>query len=322
MSEKYYTEAVAEALRQEMTRDESVVVMGLDVKPSIWGTTRGLHDDFGSERIISTPVCEGSYAMAGVGAALTGLRPVVEFLFSEYTYLAMDAIANTAGVWRYVSNNGYRVPIVFQTFAGARGHGAYSHSQSTQASFLNAPGVKMVCPSTPADAKGLLASAIRDDGPVLVYHHRKLLAAVGEVPEGEHLVPIGKGTIRRSGKDVTVASFGGMLEGCMQAADELTKRGISAEIIDLRTLVPFDRELLAESMEKTNRLVVVEDGRKRGGIGSEIAAVMTENYFDLLDAPVGRVAALNTPIAFSAPLEQAHLPGVDDILAAVEKALE
>jgi pyruvate dehydrogenase E1 component beta subunit len=322
MAEKYYTEAVAEALRQEMARDESVVIMGLDVKPSIWGTTRGLHEDFGSERIISTPVCEGSYAMAGVGAAITGLRPVVEFLFSEYTYLAMDAIANTAGVWGYVSNNGYSVPIVFQTFAGARGHGAYSHSQSTQASFLNAPGVKIVCPSTPADAKGLLASAIRDEGPVLVYHHRQLLATAGEVPEGEHLVPIGKGIIRRPGKDVTVASFGGMLDLCTEAADELEKNGISTEIIDLRTLSPFDRELSAESMEKTNRLVVVEDGRKRGGIGSEIAAVMTENYFDLLDAPVGRVAALNTPVAFSAPLEQAHLPGVDDVIAAVRKTFE
>lgn len=322
MAEKYYTEAVAEALRQEMHRDENVVVMGLDVKPSIWGTTRGLYEDFGPERIISTPVCEGSYAMAAVGAAITGLKPVVEFLFSEYTYLAMDAIANTAGVWGYVSNNGYSVPIVFQTFAGARGHGAYSHSQSTQASFLNAPGIKIVFPATPADAKGLLASAIRDPGPVLVYHHRQLLAVAGEVPAGEHLVPIGQGAIRRSGSDVTVASFGGMLVRCMEAAAELEKNGISTEIIDLRTLAPFDRELIAESMDKTNRLVVVEDGRKRGGIGSEIAAVMSENYFDLLDAPIARVAALDTPVAFSAPLEKAHLPGVGDIAAAVRKTLE
>jgi pyruvate dehydrogenase E1 component beta subunit len=322
MAEKYYTEAVAEALRQEMLRDENVVVMGLDVKPSIWGTTRGLYEDFGPERIISTPVCEGSFAMAGVGAAMTGLKPVVEFLFSEYTYLAMDAIANTAGVWGYVSNNGYSVPIVFQTFAGARGHGAYSHSQSTQASFLNAAGIKIVFPSTPADAKGLVASAIRDAGPVLVYHHRQLLAVAGEVPAGEYLVPIGKGAIRRSGSDVTVVSFGGMLVRCMEAADELEKNGISIEIIDLRTLAPFDHELIAESMDKTNRLVVVEDGRKRGGIGSEIAAVMSENYFDLLDAPIARVAALDTPIAFSAPLEKAHLPGVDDITAAVRKTLE
>jgi pyruvate dehydrogenase E1 component beta subunit len=260
--------------------------------------------------------------MAAVGAAITGLRPVVEFLFSEYTYLAMDAIANTAGVWGYVSNNGYKVPIVFQTFAGARGHGAYSHSQSTQASFLNAPGVKIVFPSTPADAKGLLASAIRDEGPVLVYHHRLLLATTGEVPAGEHLVPIGKGIVRRPGKDVTVASFGAMLGCCEEAADALEKDGISSEIIDLRTLSPFDRELIAESMGKTGRLVVVEDGRKRGGIGSEIAAVMTEDYFDLLDAPIGRVAALNTPIAFSAPLEKAHLPGVDDSVAAIRKTLE
>jgi pyruvate dehydrogenase E1 component beta subunit len=260
--------------------------------------------------------------MAGVGAALTGLRPVVEFLFSEYTYLAMDAIANTAGVWGYVSNNGYRVPIVFQTFAGARGHGAYSHSQSTQASFLNAPGIKIVCPSTPADAKGLLASAIRDEGPVLVYHHRQLLATTGEVPAGDHLVPIGKGAVRRSGSDVTVVSFGGMLVRCLEAADELEKAGISTEIIDLRTISPFDRELIAESMGKTGRLVVVEDGRKRGGIGSEVAAEMSEHYLDLLDAPIIRVAALNTPVAFSAPLETAQFPDVTTIMAAIRKTLE
>lgn len=260
--------------------------------------------------------------MAGVGAALTGLRPVVEFLFSEYTYLAMDAIANTAGVWGYVSNNGYKVPIVFQTFAGARGHGAYSHSQSTQASFLNAPGIKIVFPSTPADAKGLLTSAIRDEGPVLVYHHRQLLATTGEVPEGEHLIPIGRGIVRRSGSDVTVVSFGGMLPRCLEAAGELEQDGISTEVIDLRTITPFDRALIAESMDKTNRLVVVEDGRKRGGIGSEIAAVMSENYFDLLDAPIVRVAALNTPVAFSAPLETAQFPGVGTIIAAIRKTLE
>jgi pyruvate dehydrogenase E1 component beta subunit len=322
MAEKYYTEAVADALRQEMMRDESVVVMGLDVKPSIWGTTRGLYDEFGPQRIIGTPVCEGSYAMAGVGAALTGLRPVVEFLFSEYTYLAMDAITNAAGVWEYVSNGGYKVPIVFQAYSGARGHGAYSHSQSTQASFLNAPGVKIVIPSTPADAKGLLTSAIRDDGPVLVYHHRHVLPATGEVPEGEHLVPIGKGAVRRTGGDATVLSFGGMLFRCLEAADELEKDGIGVEVIDLRTIVPFDRELVAQSLEKTSHLVVVEDGRKRGGVGSEIAAVISENHFDFLDAPVIRVAALDMPVPFSEPLETVHFPGVDTIVSAIRKSLE
>ncbi|MCG2776750.1 MAG: alpha-ketoacid dehydrogenase subunit beta [Desulfobacterales bacterium] len=322
MAEKYYTEAVVEALRQELVRDESVVVMGLDVKPSIWGTTRGLHGEFGPQRIISTPVCEGSYTMAGVGAAMTGLRPVVELLFSEYAYLAMEAIVNVAGMWEYVSNGGFKIPLVVQTFAGPRGYGAYAHSQSTQASFLNAPGVKLVIPSSPADAKGLLTSAIRDDGPVLIFHSRQLLTLTDEVPDGEYLVPIGKGAVRRAGGDATVASFGAMLYRCLEAADKLEKEGISAEVIDLRTIIPLDEELLARSLEKTNRLVVVEDGRKRGGIGSEIAAVVSEKYFDLLDAPIMRVAALNTAVPFSAPLEKAHFPGVESIVSAVKKALE
>ncbi len=322
MAEKYYTEAITDALRQEMTRDENVVVMGVDVKASIWGTTRGLFDEFGSNRIIGTPVCEGSYTMAGVGAAMTGLRPVMELLFAEYIYLAMESITNAAGMWGYVSNNGYKVPVVFQTFCGPRGHGAYSHSQLTQAAVLNSPGVKIITPSSPADAKGLLTSAIRDDGPVVIFHHRHVMSMIEEVPDGEHLVPIGKAAVRRPGNDVTIISFGGMLYRCFEAADELEKEGISAEVIDLRTIVPLDHELIAQSIEKTNRLLIVEDGRKRGGIGSEIAAVVSEIYFDLLDAPIIRVAALDTPVPFSEPLEKAHFPGVETIIASVKKTLE
>jgi len=322
MTEKYYTEAVIDALRLEMMEDDDVVVMGLDVKPSIWGTTRGLYEEFGPNRIIGTPVCEGSFVMAGVGAALTGLKPVVELLFSEYIYLAMNPIANVAGVWPHVSNGGFKVPMVIQSFIGANGFGAHSHSQSTQASLLNAQGIKVVIPSSPADAKGLLSSAIRDEGPVVIFHHRQLLPMTGEVPEGEHSVPIGKGSVMRKGDDVTIVSFGAMLYRCLEAADILEKDGINIEIIDLRTIIPFDQELIAQSLEKTNRLVIVEDGRKRGGIGSEIAAVFTEDYFDLLDAPIMRVAALNAPIPYSEPLEKACLPGVDKIITTVKKTLE
>lgn len=322
MTEKYYTEALVDALRYEMKRDESVVVLGLDVKASIWGTTRGLYDEFGAQRIIGTPVCEGSYTMAGVGAAMTGLRPVVELLFSEYGYLAMETISNVAGMWGYVSNGGYQVPLVIQTFAGPRGYGAYAHSQSTQASFLNAPDIKILIPSSPSDAKGLFTSAIRDDGPVLIFHHRQLLPMTEEVPDGEHVVPIGKGAVRRKGDDATVVSFGGMLYRCLEAADELEKEGIGLEVIDLRTIVPFDQELVAESLEKTNRLIIAEDGRKRGGIGSEIAAVISEKYFDLLDAPIIRVAALDTAVPFSQPLEKAHFPDVETIISAVKTTLE
>jgi pyruvate/2-oxoglutarate/acetoin dehydrogenase E1 component len=318
MAEKYYTQAVCESLQQEMQRDENVVLMGIDVQESIWGTSRGLYDEFGHQRIMNMPVCEGSFTMAGIGAAMTGLRPVVELMFSEYIYLAMEAIANVAGQWGYVSNGGFHVPLVVQVFSGPRGHGAYAHSQSTQASILNAPGIKIVIPSTPADAKGLMTSAIRDDGPVLVFHHRQLLAMTAEVPEGEHVVPIGKATVRRSGSDVTLVSFGAMIYHCIEAAEVLEKDGISAEVIDLRTIVPLDDKTIAESLKKTNRLVVVEDGRKRGGVGSEIAAVVAEKYMDFLDGPIMRVAALDTPVPFSAPLEKAHFPGLNSIVSAVQ----
>ncbi|MGD9123926.1 MAG: alpha-ketoacid dehydrogenase subunit beta [Desulfarculaceae bacterium] len=316
MSEMTYADAVAEAIRLEMRRDENVIVMGLDVKQAIFGTTRGLHAEFGSQRIIDTPVCESSFTMAGVGAAMTGLRPVLETLFAEYMYLAMDPISNMAASWPYVSNQGFKVPMVVQTFCGARGHGAYSHSQSTQAAFLNTPGIKIVLPSSPADAKGLMATAIRDDSPVLFFHHRQLLAMKGEVPEGEHSLPIGQALTMRPGDDVTLVTFGAYVHRCLEAADTLSGRGIEAEVIDLRTLVPLDEAAIAASIEKTSRLVIVEDGRKRGGVGSEVAAVAAEKYIDLLDAPILRVAALDTPVPFSGPLEQAHLPGTEDIVTA------
>jgi len=315
MPEKTYAEAVVEAVRGEMERDENVVVMGLDVKPSIFGTTRGLFAEFGPNRIIDTPVCETSFVMAGVGAAMTGLRPVVETLFGEYMYLAMDSISNMAASWPYISNNEFKVPMVVQTFCGARGHGAYSHSQSTQAAFLNTPGIKMVCPSNPSDAKGLMTAAIEDDSPVLFFHHRNLLAMKGEVPDGRLAHPIGRAGVVRPGEDITMVSFGSYLHRCLEAADLLDGEGIQAEVIDLKTLVPFDEALVAASVEKTTRLMIVEDGRKRGGIGSEIAACIAENHIDVLDGPIVRVAALDTPVPFSAPLEKAHLPQTETIVA-------
>ncbi len=321
MSVKTYAQAVVEAINGEMERDESVVVMGLDVKQAIFGTTRGLYDKFGPRRIIDTPVCEASFVMAAVGAAMTGLRPVVETLFGEYMYLAMDSISNMAASWPYVSGGGYKVPLVVQTFCGARGHGAYSHSQSTQAAFLNTPGIKMVLPSNPADAKGLMTAAIRDETPVLFFHHRTLLGEKGEVPEGEHHLPLGPAALLREGDDLTLVSFGAYVHRCLAAAEELAEEGVSVEVIDLRTLIPLDEETLAASVAKTSRLIIVEDGRKRGGIGSEVAAVMAENHLDLLDAPILRVAATDTPVPFSAPLEAVHLPGHDDILNAVRAIL-
>jgi pyruvate dehydrogenase E1 component beta subunit len=321
MPEKTYAEAVVEALRDEMQHDEDVVIMGVDVRASIFGTTRGLVQEFGPNRVIDTPVCEGSFAMAGVGAAMTGLKPVVEIMFAEFTYLAMDAISNMAASWRYVSNAGYKVPMVIQVPCGPRGHGAYGHSQSPQASFLNPPGLKMAFPSTPADVKGLLTAALRDEGPVFVFHHRQLLAMRGEVPEGDHMVPLGKATIRREGNDVTVISCGAMIYKCLEAAEVLQKEGIGLEVIDLRSIFPLDEDLIAQSIGKTNRLVTVEDGRKQGGIGSEIAAMVAESHIEFLDAPILRVAALDTPVPYARTLEEAHFPNIESIISAVRTTL-
>jgi pyruvate/2-oxoglutarate/acetoin dehydrogenase E1 component len=322
MAKMNYTQAVVDAIRQEMRRDADVVVLGVDVRASIFGTTRGLVEEFGRERVIDTPVCEGSFTMAAVGMAMSGLRPVVEIMFSEFMYLPMDAIGNMAASWPYISNGGYRVPLVVQNPCGPRGSGAYSHSQTSQASFLNPPGLKIVLPSTPCDAKGLMQAAIRDNGPVLIYHHRQLFANTEDVPEGDHVLPIGKAAIRRQGGDVTLISFGGMLYKCLQAAEVLAREEIQAEVIDLRTIVPLDEETLVGSLLKTNHLVVVEDGRKRGGIGSEVAAVVAEKYIDLLDGPILRVAATDTPVPYARTLEQAHFPDLDRIVGAAKKTLE
>ncbi len=315
MREITFSEAVVEAYQQEMRRDEDVVVMGIDVKASLWGTTKGLFEEFGPRRVINTPVCEGSFTMAGIGAALTGLRPVVQISFADFMYLAMDSVVNTAAPWHYVSGGKYKVPLVIEAYSGARGHGMFSHSQSPQASFLNSPGLKMVIPATPADAKGLMAAAIRDDGPVIFFSHRLLLATKGDVPQGEHVVPIGRAEVRRRGDDVTIVSYGAYLHHCLDAADVLAREGVKAEIIDLKTLVPFDEELVAASVKKTTRLMIVEDGRKRGGIGSEVAACIAENHIDVLDGPILRIAALDTPVPFSTPLEKAHLPQTEKIVA-------
>jgi len=316
MREMTFAEAVVEAYRQEMRRDEDVVVMGIDVKASLWGTTKGLHDEFGPRRIINTPVCESSFTMVGIGAALTGLRPVIQISFADFMYLAMDPLVNTAAPWHYVSGGRYKVPLVVEAYSGARGHAMFSHSQSPQASFLNTPGLKMVIPATPADAKGLMAAAIRDDGPVIYFSHRRLLAQKGPVPEGEHLLPLGRAEIRREGRDLTMVAYGAVVHQCLEAAEALAGLGLSAEVIDLRTLVPWDEAAVVKSVAKTSRLLIVEDGRKRGGVGSEVAAVVAEKHIDLLDGPIVRVAALDTPVPFASTLEAAHLPGTEAIIRA------
>jgi len=316
-----FIEAVREGYRQAMKRDERVIILGEDVKASIFGTTKFLWEEFGDKRIIDTPISESAFVGAAIGAAMTGMRPVAEIMFSEYLYLAMDQIATQAASWHYITGGQLSIPLVVEVLYGTRGSGAYSHSQSLEASFLNPPGLKIVCPSTPHDAKGLLKSAIDDDNPVLFFEHRKILAMKGEVPVEEYSIPIGKASIWREGKDVTILGTSWTTHQSMKAAGALEKEGIRAEVIDLRTLKPLDRETIFNSVRKTGRLVIAEEGRKCGGYGAEISATVAEECIDCLDGPIKRVAAIDTPVPFSPPLEERYLPNETKIVDAVKSIL-
>jgi pyruvate dehydrogenase E1 component beta subunit len=316
-----FIEAVREGFRQAMMRDKRVIILGEDVKVSIFGTTKFLWDEFGDKRIIDTPICESAFVGAAIGAAMAGMRPVVEIMFSEYLYLAMDQIATQAASWHYITGGQVKVPLVVEVLYGTRGSGAYSHSQSLEASFLNPPGLKIVCPSTPYDAKGLLKSAIEDDSPVLFFEHRKILAMKGEVPEEEYSIPIGEANVWRQGKDVTILGTSWTTHQSMKAAQILENDGVQAEVIDLRTLKPLDKKTIVNSIKKTGRLVIVEEGRKMGGYGAEIAATVAEECIDCLDAPIRRVASIDTPVPFSPPLEERYLPNELKIAEAVKSIL-
>lgn len=316
-----FIEAVREGYRQAMMRDERIIILGEDVKASIFGTTKFLWDEFGDKRVIDTPICESAFVGAAIGAAMTGMRPVAEIMFSEYLYLAMDQIASQAASWHYITGGQVRIPLVVEVLYGGRGSGGYSHSQSLEASFLNPPGLKVVCPSTPHDAKGLLKAALDDDNPVLFFEHRRILAMKGEVPEDEYTIPLGKASVWREGGDVTVLGTSWSTHLSMMAAAILEKENISAEVIDLRSLKPLDKEAIFSSVQKTGRLVIVEEGRKSGGYGAEIAALVAEECMDFLDAPIRRVAAIDTPVPFSPPLEQVYLPNEAKIVTAVKSIL-
>ena len=316
-----FIRAVREALREEMRRDERVFIMGEDVRASIFGTTLGLVDEFGPQRVLNTPICESAFVGAAVGAAMTGMRPVVQIMFGDFNYLAMEMTANQAGQWHYISDGALKVPMVIETPSGARGGAGYGHSQSLEAAFILPPGLQVAVPSTPYDAKGLLKSAIRDDNPVLFFEHRRLLTMRGEVPEEEYTIPLGSAEIKREGCDVTVVAVSWMVHKALRAAEELSQQGIEIEIIDPRTLVPLDQETIFNSLAKTYRLVVVEEGRRRGGFGAELAAIAVEEWFDYLDAPVERLGALSTPLPYSPVLEAACIPNESDIVRAVKRAV-
>jgi len=317
-------EAISQALREEMYRDERVFIMGEEIGK--WGgtyaVTRGFLDEFGERRVKDTPIAEGVIVGAATGAAVAGLRPVAEIMTINFLFLAMDALVNHAAKLHYMFNGQMKVPLVVRTVGGGGRQLGATHSQTPDAIFAHFPGLKVVAPATAADSKGLLKAAIRDDDPVLFIEHSTLYQTKGEVPDDEDfLVPIGVSDVKRTGKDVTIVSYSKGLQLSLEAADKLEKEGIDAEVIDLRTLRPLDTRPVVESVKKTNRMVVVEEGWRAYGVVAEVASRVTELAFDYLDAPVRRVAQAEVPLPYNRRLEQMALPQVPDIINAVKDVM-
>ncbi|NMC54786.1 MAG: alpha-ketoacid dehydrogenase subunit beta [Chloroflexi bacterium] len=316
-------EAISQALWEEMERDPKVFIMGEEV--GVWGgtyaVTKGFYDHFGPERVRDTPIAETAIIGAGIGAALTGLRPVTELMTINFAFSAMDHIVNEAAKLHYMFGGQFVLPMVIRTVGGGGRQLGATHSQTPDAVFAHFPGLKVVAPGTPADAKGLLKAAIRSDDPVFFIEHATLYQTRGEVPDGDYIVPIGKSTVQRPGKDVTIVTYSKMLQVSMQAADELSKEGIEVEIVDLRSLRPLDMDPVLESFKKTNRAVVVEEGWRSFGVGSEIVSRIYEEAFDYVDAPIKRVAQAEVPLPYNRKLEQMALPQVADVVKAVKEVL-
>ncbi|RMD66139.1 MAG: pyruvate dehydrogenase complex E1 component subunit beta, partial [Planctomycetota bacterium] len=318
MSKITYREALNQAMCEEMERDQDVFLMGEEVAEynGAYKVSQGMLDKFGPKRVIDTPITELGFAGLGVGAAMAGLRPIIEFMTWNFAILAMDQIVNAAAKMHYMSGGQYRVPVVFRGPGGAAARVAAQHSQSLENWMANVPGIKVVMPSNPADAKGLLKSAIRDDDPVAFIENEISYGDVGEVPDEEYLVPLGKADVKRAGTDVTIVAHSRMVSFALAAADELAKQGISAEIVDPRTIKPLDESTILASVAKTNRAVVVEEGWRFAGIGAEISARIMERAFDDLDAPVARVTGKDVPMPYAANLERMALPSVAEIVEA------
>jgi pyruvate dehydrogenase E1 component beta subunit len=316
-------QAISDALREEMERDENVFILGEEV--GVWGgtyaVTRGFYDQFGEKRVRDTPIAESAIIGAAIGAALTGLRPVAELMTINFAFSAMDHIVNEAPKLRYMFGGQFKVPMVIRAVGGGGRQLGATHSQTPDAIFAHFPGLKVVAPGTPEDAKGLLKAAIRSDDPVMFIEHATLYQWRGEVPEGDYTIPIGKSKVQRPGTDATIVSYSKGLQLSMQAADVLAKEGINAEIVDLRTLRPLDMYPVVESFKKTNRAVIVEEGWKSYGVGAEISARLYEEAFDYADAPIKRVAQKEVPLPYNRDLEQMALPQVADIVQAVKEVL-
>jgi 2-oxoisovalerate dehydrogenase E1 component beta subunit len=321
-----YIDAINSALGEEMRRDERVYIIGEDVAAmgGAFKATKGLLEEFGPERVIDSPLAEGIIVSSCIGAAMVGMRPVPEIQFSDFITPAMDAITQQAAKLRYRSAGTQTCPITLRVcYGGGVGGGLY-HSQTNTTWFAHEPGLIVVAPSTPHDAKGLLKASIRDDNPVVYFEHKKLYRSIKEeIPDEDYTVPLGKAVVRREGKDITAVSYGYTAQLTMQAAEKLHEQGVEVEVIDLRTLSPLDQDCFLESVAKTSRLVVVQEDHRTLGIGSEISAIVAEEAFDCLDAPIVRVTAPDVPaIPFSAPLEKFYMPSVEKIVTALERTVE
>lgn len=316
-------EAISQALWEEMERDPDVFIMGQEV--GVWGgtyaVTKGFYDHFGPRRVRDTPISESAIVGAAIGSALTGLRPVAELMTINFAFVAMDHIVNETAKLHYMFGGQMVLPLVIRTVGGGGRQLGATHSQTPDAIFAHFPGLKVVSPGTPADAKGLLKAAIRSQDPVMFIEHATLYQMRGEVPEGDYVVPIGKSIVQRPGRDVTIVTYSKMLEVSLKAADKLSQEGIEVEIVDLRTLRPLDMEPVIESFKKTNRAVVVEEGWPSYGVGAEISSRIYEQAFDYVDAPVKRVAQKEVPLPYNRTLEQMAIPNAEDIIAAVKEVL-
>jgi pyruvate dehydrogenase E1 component beta subunit len=321
MAQITYREALNQALREELDRDERVFIMGEEVGyfGGAFKVTDGLLAVYGEKRVRDTPISELTIVGSGIGAAMGGLKPIVELMTVNFGLLAIDQIINNAAKIHYMFGGHAKVPVVIRAPQGAGHQLGAQHSQSLEAYFLHCPGLRVVIPATPADAKGLLKTCVRQDNPVVFLEHESLYGVKGEVPEGEHLVPLGKANVLRPGKDVTIVSYSKCVYDALAAADALENEGIDAEVIDLRTLNPLDIGTVIESVKKTGKAIVVYEGWRTGGAGAEIAAQIYEAAFDHLDAPVERVATLDTPMPYNARLERAALPSAADIVKVAEQ---
>jgi pyruvate dehydrogenase E1 component beta subunit len=323
MPEVRYVRAITEALAEEMARDERVILLGEDIGApgGTFGATRGLYQQFGKERVRDTPISETAIVGAAIGAAVNGLRPVVEVMFMDFIATCWDQVVNQMAKMRYMFGGQVRLPLVLRTHVGAGLSAGPQHSGSLEAWAVHVPGLKVVMPATPADAKGLLKAAIRDDNPVIVIENKTMYSAKGEVPAGDHVVPIGRAAVRREGRDVTVVALSRMVGQALEAASRAAREGIEVEVIDPRSVSPLDQDCLLASVRKTGRLVIAHEGWAPCGVGAEIAALAAEHALSALKAPVRRVTPPFTPVPFSPPMERFWLPDAGRVLAAVRETM-